>query len=173
MQRALLPVDDDGAFAAAERRRRGEGIGHRTCQHHGEALRVLGHHMEGVGHFAVGESIDATRGSDRGGQLRLAPHHVEGRQRVVEEVGGDAARIIPPFAEVEIAVRFPFALGRGAQEALPVDVVVAFGAGSGAGPDLPVPLALYGIAVGRTLAHDEFADGSLGHQLLDFEIQVR
>ena len=83
-----------------------------------------------------------------------------------EQVGGDAARVIPILAEAEEAVGIEGALGRWAQPHLPVDVVVALAVGAGCLVDGPVPFAFHRVAVVGALAHDHLADHAVGDGLL-------
>ena len=82
---------------------------------------------------------------------------------MVEEVGGDPARVVPVLPEAEEAVGVPGPGGCVAQPHLPVHEVVALSVRSRVRIDRPVPLSLVGVAVVGALAHEQLAD----HPVLD------
>ena len=79
-------------------------------------------------------------------ELRLRPADVERRHHVEEQVGRDAAGIIPILAETEEAIGIKGALRRRPQPRLPIDVVVTLAVGPGTRINVPVPFAFHAVA---------------------------
>src|ERR1019366_5324194 len=104
-------------------------------------LIVLVDGAQRIGHFAVvvfvGPAIDAAA-RPAGFGYRFIQHEVDDVGLMHQQVGGDAAGIIPVEAPLEVALRIPIALGRGAQETVEIGVL-----GRGIGRD--------GIAPGRVV----------------------
>src|SRR5580658_2542208 len=74
--------------------------------------------------------------------MLIAERQVEGRYDVIVQVRGDAARVVPVFAEAEEPVRVESARRRRADPLLPVDVVIALALRAGLRIDVPVPVAV-------------------------------
>src|SRR5262245_44232289 len=129
------------------------------------AFREFGDQVERVGDFAavLVENVNSTGGHHLVRELGLAPADVERRDHVVEEVGRDAARIVPVFAEAEEAVGVEIPFRGAAQPHFPVDVIIAFALGPGVRIDLPVPFTFDRVAMIGPLAHYQLAD----HPVLD------
>ena len=86
-------------------------------------LRVLRENMERIRHFAsVLLDVDAACADDTIWKFSASPNKIERRHHVVEKIGGDAAGIVPVFAETEVAVGAERTLRRGTEPAVPVDV---------------------------------------------------
>ena len=111
---------DQRSFMSANQARNVLGVRHRRAEHELVTLRVSSDQRERVRHFAIRqtrvlrpilEDEDSAIGRHLGRELRLAPADVHRRDDVIEEVGRDAAGVIPVFAETEEAVGIPGALG--------------------------------------------------------------
>ena len=120
-----------------------------------------GHH--GVGHFAILLHVDAAVGGYAQRKLRSEDRQ-ERHQAVIEQIGRDAAGVIPIFAEAEIAVGAEGAFGRRAEEAFPVDVF-----GRAFGIDGVVPFAVIAVARVGSLAEQDLAEQSLLDDFARFE----
>src|SRR5580704_8782094 len=132
------------------------------------AGRIIGHQHESIGDFAlVFEDEDSAAARDAGRELSLAPTDLQRRDDVIEQIGGDAAGVIPIFPEAEEAIAIIGTLRRRAEPGLPVDVVVALALRTGFGVDRPavVPLAADRVAMVGALAHDHLADHAVGNGL--------
>src|SRR5581483_5368027 len=152
------------ALVAADQARDVLAVRHRGTQHERVALREFGDQVEGVRHLAlVLEDVDAARGHDLVRELRLAPADVERRDDVIEQVGRNAARVVPVLAEAEETVCVVRALRRRTEPHVPVNVIVALPLRAGVLSNRPVPFALDRIAVVRPLAHQQLSD----HAVLD------
>src|SRR5260370_10151520 len=127
---------------------------------------VIGHQHERIGDFAlVLQDVDSAGTGDARRELRFAPTDLQRRDDVIEKIGGDAAGIIPVFAEAEETRGMVGAPGRGAEPGLPVDVVIALAVWAGVLVDGPIPFAFDGVAMVGSLAHDHLADHAVGDGL--------
>src|SRR5947209_4354795 len=89
--------------------------------------RIFPDEMEGIRHFAlIMKLVDSAARDHLRRKLRLTPADVHGRDYVVEKIRRDAARVVPVFAEAEVAVGIPCMRRRGAKPHLPVNIVLAF-----------------------------------------------
>src|SRR6185503_4948440 len=82
-----------------------------------------------------------------------------------EQIGRNAARVVPVFAKTEKAIAIILSLWRIAEPHLPVDKVFALAFGAGRGIDLPIPFALRRVAMIRALAHYQPPDHSVLNRL--------
>src|SRR6202008_156243 len=92
------------------------------------------------------------------------PADLQRRDHMIEQIGGDTARVIPIFPEAEEAIAVVGTLGRRATPGLPVDILFALAVGTGFGVDGPavIPLAADRVAMVGALAHDHLADHAVG-----------
>ena len=124
--------------------------------------RVVDVHEERVGDLAILLHVDAAARGHAHRELRPDGHQ-DRRDRVVEEVGRDAARVVPVLAPPEVPRRIPVTLRRVADERLPVEV-----GRIGVGIDLVVPLvaALRAVAPEAARRPDHLADQPVLDRLL-------
>ena len=80
---------------------------------------------------------------------------------MVKEIGGNATGVVPVLPKTEKSVGIPRSLRRGSQPFVPIHVVFPFCLGAGMRINGPVPLTLGGIAMIRTLTHDQLTDQSI------------
>src|SRR5271165_6957781 len=108
-------------------------------------FRVLSQNMESVRHFALflerGPAINAPGRNHLRWVLWLVPANIQWRHDVEEQVGGNAARVIPILAKTEIAVSIPWSGRRRPQPHLPVDIILALAVRPGCLFNRPVPFA--------------------------------
>ena len=135
---------DQRSFVTANEARDVLRVRHGGTEHDGVFLRIVAGEVERIGHFtAILELVDATTGHYLVRELRFAPADVHRGHHMEEQVGGDAARIVPILAEAEEAVRVEGTLGSRAQPHLPIDVVLTLAVGARFGFDRPVPFAFH------------------------------
>ena len=158
---SLVALDDESSFVPVDGLAvvlAHPGVGHRTG-HFDVEVRVLDDGGVGVRDLAILMHVDAARGADADGEL--GAHRVEDRAEAVEEqIGGNAARVVPIFPEAKVSVGVEGALGRGAEPALPVDVF-----GCAFGVNVIVPLAEQRVARGSGLCAQKFANLARRDQL--------
>ena len=151
LERAAAVLDRAlAAVEGQERARVAVAGGAREAQHE---ARVLHHRGHLVRHFAVVlPVVDVAVAEDA---LRLLHAHqlVRGGHEVHEEVGRQAARVVPEEPPLEEAAQVEVARRRPADEALEVH-----GLGRGVGRDRVVPGAGRGVAVEATLDERHLAD---------------
>jgi len=94
-----------------------------------------------------------------------AGNKVSSTEKVDEEVAGDSAAVVMPFAPLEEALGVPRDLRSGAEEARPVARL-----GGGIGGNGVVPRTEGGVTVPAGGDHVEFADGSRGEEFLDLGV---
>src|ERR1022692_4826719 len=125
--------------------------------------RIIGGIHEGIGNLAaVVVDPQAAHAGHACGVL-IAERHVEGRHDVIVQIGGDAARVVPVFAETEEAIGIERARRRRADPLLPVDIVIACALRTGLRIDVPIPVALRIVAAVSALRGHHLAE----HAALD------
>ena len=107
------------AFAAVNHERCANAAADRTRQLH-RPCGIVDVHEERVRHLAILLQVDSARRGDAEREL-AADRQQQRRHRVVEEIGGDAARIVPVLAPAEVALGIERALRRRAEKRLPVE----------------------------------------------------
>ena len=124
-----------------------------------EAFGIVEEREQDVGDVAaVLPEAQAAGGHGAGGAVGSGDE-VGAAEEMDEEVAGDAAGVVLPFAPLEEALGVPGDFGGGAQEARPVA-----GGGGGVERDGVVPGADGGVAVPAGGDHVELADGSGGEE---------
>src|SRR5262249_13091257 len=131
--------DHQGPLMAPYQSRDMGVIGHARTQYHGVSLGIIGDEHEGVRDFSlVLEYVDSAGSGDPVRELRLVPTNIQRRHYVIEQVGGDAAGVIPIFPEPEETVGVVLAGRRVAEPHLPVNVVIPLAVGAGVRVNSPI-----------------------------------
>src|ERR1043165_1426265 len=102
---------DDGALMPADETGNVLRVCHRGTQYERMLLLEVRHQVECIWNLAaIVENVNAARRHHAIGKLRLRPADVQWRYHVEEQIGRNAARIIPILAEPEKTVRVERAL---------------------------------------------------------------
>src|SRR5215475_15534444 len=126
--------------------------------------RIIGDQIERIRNLTlVLEYVSAAAGHHAIWKLSFTPANVQGCHHVVEQIGRDAARVIPILAESEKTIRVIRSLWSVSKPHLPINKIFSFCFWAGSSVDFPIPFTADRVSVVGALAHKQLAD----HSILD------